>query len=459
MLKKILRASLLFGIPVILFILYGYFLFSALGERPLIDWDEAIYAQVSHESTASNRPFDYTFFGSPWYEKPPLILSLTVGTYKLIGENEFSSRIWSALFAFFTLVLNFWLVKKIFSSLPAAITVLASYLICFHFFFHAYFFQMDTAVGFFILGTLGLFWLGKNNANYYYGCFVFLALGVLTKSVIGLIPLPIILLYSLLANDWAYLKNKEFWLGCLVFIGLAAPWHIWQTFKHGNAFWQNYFFYHVFTRYTKAIENNGGNLYFYLPTLIQNGVFAITLGLGNLYFLFQSLKKQKSYLFFLLAGLFIFVFFSLSKTKGYGYLVIIYPYLITIIGVSIWELAAKIKFDWLQNFSLFVLLVVFFSLGWQQNSYKKFKLNNDQIYLDNKALAKFLKTNYPNKPVYKESYKQADIAVYYYYGKPIGDLPKEISIPKDYTELSKHRVLHKALRSVYYFNDFVYLAP
>src|SRR5271168_4782805 len=67
-----------------------------LGHKPLAEWDEGIYAEVSREMLGGSWLVPH-WNGELWFEKPPLMLWITAVFFKLFGVSEFWARAGSAL--------------------------------------------------------------------------------------------------------------------------------------------------------------------------------------------------------------------------------------------------------------------------------------------------------------------------------------------------------------------------
>jgi 4-amino-4-deoxy-L-arabinose transferase-like glycosyltransferase len=76
-----------------------------INEAPLIDWDEATYAEVVHEAVASRTYLDFTWNGQPYLKKPPVLFWSMTASFKAFGEREWSARLPSVVFGVGTLVL------------------------------------------------------------------------------------------------------------------------------------------------------------------------------------------------------------------------------------------------------------------------------------------------------------------------------------------------------------------
>src|SRR5271163_2310790 len=92
-----------FTIPIKLFpgtilaIFYFIFLLPWLGKNRLLGLDESMYADIVLSEVKENHWWPLFFHGQPFWDKPPLLFWLQGLTVKMLGANEFSLRVWSAL--------------------------------------------------------------------------------------------------------------------------------------------------------------------------------------------------------------------------------------------------------------------------------------------------------------------------------------------------------------------------
>jgi hypothetical protein len=70
-----------FAIPAVLIFVFATITFYHLGNRPLIEYDESIYAQVAREALQNHSQLDLTWLGyiaqhkpPQFFDKPPLII-------------------------------------------------------------------------------------------------------------------------------------------------------------------------------------------------------------------------------------------------------------------------------------------------------------------------------------------------------------------------------------------------
>src|SRR3990167_3128497 len=133
MINKIKSLDIRTVFLAVLFFILGFIFFYQLGLRPLLDYDESIYAQVAREqleqpSTAFTWKGNISLYRNQlWFEKPPLMLWLIESAFFVFGINEFAARFWVAVFAFATIILTFFVVKKTFKSVPAAMLATSVY--------------------------------------------------------------------------------------------------------------------------------------------------------------------------------------------------------------------------------------------------------------------------------------------------------------------------------------------
>ena len=84
---------------------------SELGTRRLADPDEGRYSEISREMAQSNDFVTPRLNGLKYFEKPPMQYWATAIAFKLLGESEFSARLYTflcALGCIFIIDFRFW---------------------------------------------------------------------------------------------------------------------------------------------------------------------------------------------------------------------------------------------------------------------------------------------------------------------------------------------------------------
>lgn len=424
---------------ILLILLGGIFcwlLFIKLGSHPLINWDESIYAQVAKESL--NNPLAFSYFNNPWMEKPPLIIWLTQLSFLIFGTTEFAARFFMPFFAGATLIFSSLSAKNFFKSELAGTLTAASFFLASQFMFSAFFLNLNLPVAFFYALCLWSISKISENKNYWYLFWIGIALGVMTKSVIGLLPLGLLIIPPLKT-----LREISFIRATLLALIIILPWHVIQTIQYGKDFWDMYVGYHLLERFNQGIENNGAPFWFYLDIFKTDYLLSFLTIFGILLFLLKS-RGWNTYLKILINLFGIFIFFSYAGTKGYNYLIIIYPLLLMIISVSLVELFHVVKHTNLAIITTVFLIPIFLFQGLSYNKFKLYKWSGRSEYTDNKIIAGFAKPR--KEKIYSTSLTLAGPAIWYYLGN-------KTEIINKFNYSQSQIVLHTPSKNVYLLHD------
>src|SRR5437016_13163107 len=101
------------SIVVILALMCYVLFFYRLGDIGLIGPDEPRYAAIAREMLMSGDYITPRLYGTPWFEKPPLMYWLACVGYKLFGINEAGARFPSALGATLCVFFIYWCGRKL----------------------------------------------------------------------------------------------------------------------------------------------------------------------------------------------------------------------------------------------------------------------------------------------------------------------------------------------------------
>jgi len=321
-------------IHIIFLILFSsIILFWRLNEGSLVNWDEATHAQVAKGIVEENDWFALypkgTTFYNFWFHKPPFNFWLMAIAYKLLGITTFASRAVSALFAIGCIVVTYFLGKELFNKkigfIASLILILSP-----QFLHKSRMAMLDVPTTFFILLSFLIFLLlKKNQTNYYYTLLgISLALGTLTKQIVGLFPLFIILIYILLTKEFYLIKNKKIFQTIFIFFLIISPWYIAQLLINGLEFINQHIVNHVFIRAIEAKHSDYGNIFYFLVLLWGFYPWIIFLLPALILVIYMAIKyKQKQSILLLTWFIVIFGIFLIGKTKFPWYLIPLYPVL------------------------------------------------------------------------------------------------------------------------------------
>lgn len=302
--------------------------FSNLGNLPLFDPDEPVYAETALEMLHNQDFISPRIYGNFWYDKPPMYYWLVAGAFKIFGVGEFAARFPSAFLAVAASILVYLSGRKLFNDrvgLLAAL-VLATSL---EYFYLSKAAVTDSTLTFLITGALLAFLLRKH-----YLFYVCAALAVVTKGPIGLFFCGIIVvLYLVFTGDLSIIKRMKVVSGTALFIGIATPWYLIMYYYHGMDFITTFLGFHNFTRFLQPEHTTGSQWYFYIPVLIF-GFFPWTAFLvqGFIAGCREKGPETKKIKFLVIWASVVFLFFTLSQTKLVSYILPMYPPLALLIG-------------------------------------------------------------------------------------------------------------------------------
>ncbi|HEY5513577.1 MAG TPA: glycosyltransferase family 39 protein, partial [Geomonas sp.] len=193
---------------------------------------------------------------------------------------------------------------------------------------------MTACLGFFLLAIQEN--EPRKGLNYYL-FYVFSALAVLAKGLIGFVlPGAIIFCFLLITRRWRMLREMRLVTGILLFLLICAPWFILVCLR--NPEFARFFFIHEhFERFLTKVHGRYQPPWFFIPVLF--GVmlpwsFFIPSAITRVW---QQRKETgaDTRLFLLLWAAVIFAFFSKSDSKLVPYILPVYPALALLLGSTL----------------------------------------------------------------------------------------------------------------------------
>ncbi len=322
----------------------GCLFFTLIAHRPLFTPDEGRYAEIAREMVTNHDWVTPTLNGIRYFEKPVLFYWLAGFAIKLGGVHLWTVRSVNAVLGLLGCLFTYSAVRILFDRLTGllAACILATSML---YYVMSHMVSLDLPVTVFISATLYCFliaWQQPKSTGmrlWVYASAVFAALAVLTKGLIGLVfPGLIIITWVALVKGWSRLWQFPIITGLLLFLFIAAPWHVLVNARHPEFFYF-YFIEQHFLRYTLKDIGHYQPVWFFVPVLLA-GLFPWVVFLPHTLWLQarQCLRDKKQFrkeLFFgLWAGL-VFVFFSFSKSKLIPYLLPIFPALAVLMAVTL----------------------------------------------------------------------------------------------------------------------------
>ncbi len=309
-----------------------------LGTTGLVDETPPLFAAAARSMSESGDWLTPKVNGIFRFDKPPLIYWL-MGFFYSLPRNEIwdsfgtlSARLPSALASLFLMLmigdtLFCWPQKsdsQFLTPIVASLGFALSPLIII---------WSRTAVSDALLtGTLGisllLFWrrMASEKNDQCISAWVFLGFAILVKGPVAFV-LALLTITSFLfcQENWKTLLSKiNPKKGFLITILISIPWYILELLKEGKPFWDNFFGYHNFQRYTSVVNNHAEPFWFFLYIMILASLPFTPFLYHGIFKTFEDFYKSSkescnvtetlyTYSFCWLTS--VLIFFSLSATK------------------------------------------------------------------------------------------------------------------------------------------------
>jgi hypothetical protein len=373
---------------LIIIFLSFYFIITAnkfiSSPTPFYDWDETIYAQVGREMVRA-KSLVPLWQNNYWLDKPPLA-PLAYGIVETIfpGPPELSTRIFTLSLAIFVLAFIYILYYRLAKNqiIPALTVIITS--------FTGIFLQRSQVLNVDIFLYLG--WLGYLifYSNFWISLF-FLAVGVLSKSLLGFYPVIIffcLYTFQLLIKQLKPKQYKKLVVSLIIQASILLLWFIVMFAIFKMPFIKAHFYDSMIKRVTSSIESHFGKRTFYIDLLYnQLGIFAL-LSPVSLFLIYKDFFRKKDFLSTALLIFFVpfFLFLNLTKTKIDWYL---YPVIAQFAFLGIYF------FNKINKYPLLIFLIFLIISG---VTFKNNLLNNSffsahySSYDENYRLAIYAKT-------------------------------------------------------------------
>ncbi|MDT8309064.1 MAG: glycosyltransferase family 39 protein [Bacteroidales bacterium] len=329
-----------------------YILFHQLGHLPLFPWDESRLAVNSYEMYREGFSLVPTFFYQPdmWNTKPPLLIWIQTGMFHMLGPTELALRIPSALSGVIICLLIWHYVRRSTGSLIAAtfsgiIPVTIPGFFYFHTCRHGDYDALLTLL--LVAAALTFFtYTQHQNKRGLFFTFVFITLATLTKSIVGLLIVPALIIWALMEQQLiTILFRKQFWLGFLFFLLVTAAYYLGRELINPgylNAVNLN----ELSGRYFETIEGHRGGFWFFLNNMatFQSPYWIWVVGGLSIPGLLSKERKVMKITAFSMVSIIVYLFvISISKTKLIWYTLPVFPFMAITAGTGLYSIWHFIK--------------------------------------------------------------------------------------------------------------------
>lgn len=335
---------------LLLALAFSLLYFFRLGSYPLSDPDEGRNAEIAREMLASGDWVTPRLNGVNYFEKPPLVYWVTALSLKIVGHNEWAVRAVPALFAVWGVLLTYLAGRRLHgreAGLASAVVLGTSLL----WFAIGHIPILDMAVSVFMAQSLFAFIIGVQmpagaaRHRILLLLYASMALATLSKGFIGfLVTGAVMFLWLLVFNQWKRLLPLHLVSGALLFLVIAAPWHVLAA-QHNETWFHRYVIFEHFERFLTTAASRTGPPYYFVGIVIA-GLLPWT---GFLWPATRdavrggwSRRDENATAWFLVTwAAFVFFFFSISKSKLPPYILPIFPALAVLIGSWLARVASE----------------------------------------------------------------------------------------------------------------------
>jgi 4-amino-4-deoxy-L-arabinose transferase-like glycosyltransferase len=265
----------------------GLALGSGMSAAPLVDWDEATYAEVAHEAIANHQYLDFTWNGQGYVKKPPLLFWALISSFKMLGESEFAARLPSVIAGLATLLLIYLSAAGAAGRLAGTLAALAP--------LQFYFFvarggrdcATDAPLLFFLTLALYATLRARQDRRFCALAGVASGLAILSKGLAGTIPLIIAPLAVFVLPGFEAISSA----GLAVIFGcaaaVAAPWYLYEAW-YNPLFWSSFVHHETLARVARHLEDQTHPGWYTLqgfwkethtlwPLILPAGAFAVAM--------------------------------------------------------------------------------------------------------------------------------------------------------------------------------------
>lgn len=334
---------------IILTLIISLLLGVALGAFPLEVPDAARYAEIPREMVVSGDYLTPHLNAVKYLEKPPLFYWMQALNIKMFGTSVFAVTLANAAMALICCLLIYIAGSKLYgrrSGFLASLILAISPL----FFAMTHVVTLDMTLTTFLTAALLFFILGNNEPpgkvrnNYMWAMYASVALAVMTKGLIGIVfPGIIIFIWLVVNKEWHSIKTYCIFSGILLFLLIAAPWHILVQLKNPE-FFKFYFLEQHFLRYLTPYASREQPWWFF-PVVFVGGFYPwIAFAVQAIRYHFPAHWRErfnsKTSMFLIIWAVTIFIFYSFSDSKLIPYILPVLPPLALLVGdhiASCWQ--------------------------------------------------------------------------------------------------------------------------
>ena len=216
-------------------------LFTAnIGGTTLPPLDDCFYAQKAAEM-AAHPGMTVTWAGNPAFQNPPGQIWIMAAGFRAFGVSDGAARLPTALMAVGALAGTAWIGARLLSP-GAGLTGAALLAVAPFFLNNARRTMLEIPLLFWSVLAIAALVAWRRRPAAIFAFAPALAMAILTKSVLGMVPLGVAVASALLLPAWRQLlRDPRFWIAGVAGLALGASWPLQQWLVHGREFLDAHF--------------------------------------------------------------------------------------------------------------------------------------------------------------------------------------------------------------------------
>jgi 4-amino-4-deoxy-L-arabinose transferase-like glycosyltransferase len=308
--------------------------------RPLANPDEGRYSEISREMAATGDWVTPRLNGLKYFEKPPLQYWASALSFRLLGENEYTARLYIVLAGFCAIALLGFLGKRLWGWDMAIASMMA--IAC-----SPYFMALGgivtldmgltlwtTATLFAFIGAEGARDRPATQLRWMLCAWAGMALAVLSKGLVGIIFAgAAVFIVMVMRRDIKVLERLHLIPGLAIFLAIAAPWFVAVSMAN-DEFAQFFFIHEHFARFLTRAHRRVEPWWYFLPIVAAGflpWMFAMPAAIAGAWREEEGRDFQPLRISILWAA-FVVAFFSASGSKLPTYVLPAFPPLALVLG-------------------------------------------------------------------------------------------------------------------------------
>jgi dolichyl-phosphate-mannose-protein mannosyltransferase len=231
-----------------IFLIFCFVYLGSLSSPAIFDDADATHAEAAREMVATHDWVTLHVDGIRYLEKPPLPYWLVASCYALFGVSETATRLPTAITIFLLMLVAADWARRAFgarASVYAALFVVTAI----GFYLFTRILIPEALLALMISGALYFSLLAlerEDGSRLWYAAYMCLALAVLAKGLVAIIFVGGTLIgYLLVTGEWKRWREFHLFTGTLLFLLIAAPWHILAGIRNTGFFWFYFINEHV----------------------------------------------------------------------------------------------------------------------------------------------------------------------------------------------------------------------